>query len=234
MKRAFAPALAGLLLSACAANPPPPAPTTPTAATSTRADTTAAPPAAVVIIHEVSDFKAWKPVFDEHAASRKRHKITQAHVNQSADDPNLVTVYLAADSAAAIQEFAADPDLKAAMVKGGVKGEPTILPITPTEDHTVKSRPLAGAIIRFKVASYETWKSAFDGNAAERTKAGVVGHAVNRMSADPNTVIVYLQSESVDALRTFTSSPELRATQQRAGVQGPPQVTFWQGSAFGQ
>ncbi len=249
MNRSIVPALLGVLLSACAEAPPPAAQTTPTAATSekpattpadktapaaTTTDTSAAPAAAVVIIHEVADFKTWKTGFDAHAASRREAKITQAHVNQSVDNPNLVTVYLAADNAIAIHAFAANPELKVAMTKAGVKGEPTIIPITPTEDRTIKDRPLAGVIIRFKVTSYEIWKTAFDGNASERTKAGVIGHAVNRVSADPSTVIVYLQSESLESLRAFTASPELRATQQRAGVQGPPQITFWQGAAWGQ
>lgn len=218
--------LVGLVVSACAARS-----ATPTAPAAT-ATTTALPGAAVVIIHEVADYNTWKPVFDDDVTSRKRHNISQAHVNQSADDPNLVAVYLAADKASSIQELAADPQLKTAMAKGGVKGEPTVIAITPTEDHTIKDRPLAGAIIRFKVASYDAWKQAFDGNADQRAKAGVLGHAVNRVDADPNTVIVYLQSESVDALRTFTASPELRATQERAGVQGPPQITFWHGGAW--
>jgi hypothetical protein len=242
MNRSFVPALLCLLVSACAESPPPAAQATPTGATADKpaqAAPAAATPAAasgagVVIIHEVADYKTWKPFFDEHAASRKAHGITAAHVNQSADNPNLLAVYLAADTAGAIQEFTSDPGLKGAMAKAGVKGEPTIIPVTPMEDRTIKDRPLAGAIIRFKVASYETWKTAFDGNAPERMKAGIVGHAVNRMSADPSTVIVYLQSESLDGLRTFTASPELRATQQRAGVQGPPQITFWQSGVFGQ
>lgn len=246
MNRSFAPALFGLLLSAsaCAESAPPPAaaPTTPTGATAdkTTPSTTVAstpsavPAAAVVIIHEVADYKTWRPFFDEHGASRKTHGITQAHVNQSADNPNLLAVYLAADSAASIQGFASDPGLKTAMAKAGVKGEPKIIPITPVEDHTIKNRALAGAIIQFKVAAYEPWKAGFDGNAAERTKAGIIGHAVNRAAADPNTIVVYLQAESLDSLRTFTSSPELRATQQRAGVQGPPQITFWQGNVWGQ
>jgi heme-degrading monooxygenase HmoA len=241
MNRSYVPVLLGLLLSACAASPPPASQTSPMAATTEKVtptaattNATAAPAAGVVIIHELGDYKTWRAVFDEHAASRKSHKITQSHVNQSADNPNLVAVYLAADSASAIQEFASDPELKTVMTKGGVKGAPTVIPLTPTEDHTIKTRALAGAIIQFKVANYETWKSAFDGNAADRAKAGIVGHAVNRVSPDPNTVVVYLQSESLDALRAFTASPELRATQQRAGVQGPPQITFWQGNVWGQ
>ncbi len=222
--------LVGLVVSACAArSASPPATTAPAAVAATP---TALPGAAVVIIHEVADFNAWKPVFDDDVTSRKRHNITQAHVNQSADNPNLVAVYLAADKASSIQEFAADPQLKTAMAKGGVKGEPTVIAITPTEDHTIKDRPLAGAILRFKTASYDAWKHAFDGNADRRAQAGVIGYAVNRVDADPNTVVVYLQSESVDTLRAFTSSPELRATQQSAGVQGPPQITFWQGAAW--
>ena len=239
MNRSFAPAFAALVLSACAAAPTPPPATRTTSTTAEKpaassTEPSAAPAAAVVIAHEVADFKAWKSVFDEHATARKRHNVTQAHVNQSVDNPNLVTVYLAAGSASALQEFAADPDLKNAMMRGGVKGEPTVVAITPTEDRTIKDRALAGVTIRFKVASYETWKSAFDGNASERTKAGIVGYAVNRLAADPSTILVYLQAESVGVLRTFTASPELRATQQRAGVQGPPQISFWQGSAWAQ
>ena len=236
MNRSLVPALLAVVVSACAEAPPLAAQATPTSATTEKPATPdpSAPAAAVVIIHEVNDFSTWKPLFDEHAASRKDHKITQAHVNQSVDNPNLVAVYLAADSPIAIHAFTADPGLKTAMAKAGVKGEPTVIPVTPMEDHTIKDRALAGAIIRFKVASYETWKSAFDGNAAERTKAGIVGYAVNRVSADPSTVVVYLQSESVPSLQTFTSSPELRATQQRAGVQGPAQITFWKGNVWGQ
>lgn len=228
--RALSSLFLGIVLSACGSKAT--APTASTTAAATSSPATALPGAAVVIIHEVADYGTWRPVFDEDAPNRKRHHITQAHVNQSADNPNLVAVYLAADTASALQEFAADPALKAAMVKGGVKSEPMVVPITPTEDHTIKDRPLAGAIIRLNVASYDTWKTAFDGNAGQREKAGIVGSAVNRTEADPNTVIVYLQSESVDSLRTFTSSPELRATQQQAGVQGPPQITFWQGSTW--
>jgi hypothetical protein len=216
----------GCFLSACAAKPTPSAaPPAPTAASAT-------PGAAVVILHEVADYKTWRPVFDEDATNRKRPNITQVHVNQSIDNPNLVAVYLAADKAASIQEFAADPALKTAMRKAGVKSEPTVVAMTPTEDHTIKDRPLAGAIIRFSVTSYDTWKQEFDGNAGARERAGIVGDAVNRVVADPNTLVVYLQAESLDALRTFTSSPELRATQQRAGVQGPPQITFWQGGPW--
>jgi heme-degrading monooxygenase HmoA len=241
MNRSFAPVLFGLVLVACGGAPPPVAQSTPTAATTdkpapatTTPETSAAPAAAAVIIHEVADYKAWRTVFDGHAAARKRAKITQAHVNQAADNPNLVTVYLAADSAASIQAFASDPEVKTTMIKGGVKGEPMVIAITPVEDKTIKDRALPAALIRFKVANYETWKSAFDGNAADRTKAGIIGHAVNRVSADMSTVIVYLQSESLDSLRTFTSSPELRAVQQRAGVQGPPQISFVQGGVWGQ
>lgn len=218
------PTLPGPVVSAA------PVPATHPSTTESTAPT--APAAAIVVTHEVADFNAWKAVFDTDATTRKRHHVTQTHVNQSADNPNLVTVYIAADTAAALQELAADPDLAAAMNKAGVKGPPTVIPITPTEDRTVKDRALAGAIIRFHVASYDAWKTGFDGNADARTQAGVIGHAINRVSADPDTVVVYLQSESIDALRTFTSSPELRAVQQRAGVQGPPQISFWQGGAW--
>ena len=188
--------------------------------------------AAAVITHEVRDYDAWKVVFDEHATARKRAGITQSHVNRSADRPNVVTVYLAADTSEAIGRFLADPEVKSTMQRAGVTSAPTVAMITVLEDLTVKDRPLAGAIIKHKVADYGTWKKAFDVHVAARAKAGVIGHAVNRSNDDPNMLIVYLQAESLDSLRLLASSEDMKATMMKAGVQGAPEIFFVQGQRW--
>ncbi|HEX2736476.1 MAG TPA: hypothetical protein VHM70_32965 [Polyangiaceae bacterium] len=243
-----------LLLAACASGSAP-APATPSdqsapkdeqakaaaepsaseSATSAPAATPSAVPAAAAILtHQVADYKAWRVVFDEHAGARQKAGILGSHVNQAADNPNLVSVYLAAPSAAVIQNFLADPELKSTMQRAGVVSAPVVTMLTPVEDSTIKDRPLAGAIVRHTVADFDQWKKAFDEHAPARTQAGIIGYAVNRMSAEPNTVVIYLQAENLDSLRTFAASDDLKKAMSKAGVQGPPVISFVQGSSFGQ
>ena len=104
--------------------------------------------------------------------------------------------------------------------------------VTPVEDMTVKDRPLAGAIVRHEVADYAAWKRAFDGDAAARARAGIVGHAVNRSAQNPNVVVVYVQAPSLETLRAFTSSPDIKKVMKAAGVIGTPEVTLVNGGTW--
>jgi hypothetical protein len=189
----------------------------------------AAPTAAVLLTHEVRDYDAWRAVFDEHAAARKRAGIKGAHVNRSADRPNVVTVYLVADSIDTIGKFLSDPDLKSTMQRAGVVSAPAAVMITPVEDHTLRGRPLPALIVKHKVTSFDTWKQQFDAHSGERAKAGIIGHAVNRVTDSPETLVVYLQAETIDSLRQFSSSESLKNAMMKAGVQGPPELVFVQG-----
>jgi hypothetical protein len=73
----------------------------------------------------------------------------------------------------------------------------------------------------------------FDEDATSRAKAGIVGYAVNRGLEDPNTVIVYLQSSTLEEVRTFCTSPGLKGTMAKAGLEGPPRIAFVQGAEWG-
>ena len=65
---------------------------------------------------------------------------------------------------------------------------------------------------------------AFDGHGPARAEAGVIGHAVNRSVRNPNVVVIYLQAESLEALRAFAASPDLKQVMQAAGVVGAPDL----------
>jgi quinol monooxygenase YgiN len=224
MNRFFLGVSAALVLSACAEPPARTAADTTTHADAPRATSAAA----VVLTHEVKDYDAWRAVFDEHASARKNAGFTGGQVHRSADHPNVVVIYLAANSGDAIGKFLADPELKSTMQRAGVISAPTAVMLTPIEDKTVNGRALPGVIIKHKVADFDQWKTAFDAHAATRAKAGVVGHAVNRVTDSPNTVVVYLQAETLDALRQLTSSEDMKSTMMKAGVQGPPELNFVQ------
>lgn len=210
-----------------------PEPNTTTTTADRRATPSSHPAVAAVVTHEVSDYATWKRVFDDDAGARQRAGILGTHINRGADNPNLVSVYLGAGDVASLRGFLNNDDLKATMTRAGVKGPPTIVLMTPVEDKPVRDRPLPGAIVSHRVTSYEAWKKVFDEDAPSRAKAGIVGHAINRGLEDPNTVIVYLQSSTLEEVRSFCTSPALKTTMAKAGVEGAPRIAFVQGADWG-
>jgi hypothetical protein len=198
----------------------------------TQAHTTKPATAAVLVTHAVENYETWKRAFDGHAAARRNAGIVATHINRSADNPNLLGVYMAATDAAKLDAFLSSTDLKETMKGAGVKGPPQLAKITPVEDLTVKERPLPAVIVRHEVSDYAAWKRGFDGHADARARAGIVGHAVNVSAENPNVVVAYLQAESLDALRAFASTPDLKEVMKAAGVIGAPDITFVNGSAW--
>jgi len=76
--------------------------------------------------HEVTDYGAWRKAFDAFAPIQKRAGVTYTALYQSTDNPNDVTVIHEFRNLEKAKAFAALPELKAAMEKGGVKGAPQI------------------------------------------------------------------------------------------------------------
>jgi hypothetical protein len=198
----------------------------------TQAQTSNLPTAATVVTHSVESYDAWKRAFDGHAAARKAAGIVATHINRHDSDANVVSVYMAATDAAKLNAFLTSSDLASAMRGAGVKGPPHIVTITPVEDLTMKDRALAGAIVRHEVSDYAAWKRAFDGHAEARTRAGIIGHAVNRSAQNPNVVVVYLQAESDASLKAFAGSSDLKDVMKNAGVVGAPDITFVKGGIW--
>jgi hypothetical protein len=67
------------------------------------------------------------------------------------------------------------------------------------------------------------------GATPRRRQAGVIGYALNRRADQPSTVVIYLQTTTLEQIKTFCTSADLKATMQRAGVVGAPKITFVQG-----
>ena len=49
---------------------------------------------------------------------------------------------------------------------------------------------------------------------------------------NPNVVVIYLQAESLEALRAFAAAPELKAVMAAAGVVGAPDLSFVHGGEW--
>ncbi len=82
--------------------------------------------ASIMVQHTVSDFATWKKVFDSSVDMRKTAGELSNQLFRDASDPNKVTVINQWKSMADAQKFAHSPELKAAMEKSGVVGQPAI------------------------------------------------------------------------------------------------------------
>ncbi len=80
--------------------------------------------ASMFIRHRVADFDAWKPVFDDHEDIRRQAGTTAHSLHRDADDPNVVIVTFRVQDIVRAKEFVASQDLRTAMEKAGVVGQP--------------------------------------------------------------------------------------------------------------
>jgi hypothetical protein len=82
--------------------------------------------ATLFVRHTVSDYKAWRKVYDEFASVRTSLGVNAAAVYQAADNPNDITVTHDFATLESAQAFAKSAELKKAMQNAGVVGAPTI------------------------------------------------------------------------------------------------------------
>ena len=97
------------------------------------AQTAAKPgPVLAVISHPVKDYATWRVVYEDAEPIRQKAGVTGAEVFRDPKEPNNIVIIHRFKTAADAQAFLADPDLKAAMSKGGVTAAPTsIIAVSP-------------------------------------------------------------------------------------------------------
>lgn len=81
-------------------------------------------------------------------------------------------------------------------------------------------------IVHHKVADFNRWKEAFDGDLTARKSGGETDFRILQSVEDPREVTLILDWDSVEHARRFMSSRELRDAMEKAGVQGTPDVRF--------
>ena len=74
--------------------------------------------------HKVDDYNNWKRMYDEIDNVRKEKGVTADHVYRDTNDPSYVIVTHQFKNEAAATNFANSDDLKTAMHKAGVQGQP--------------------------------------------------------------------------------------------------------------
>jgi len=69
--------------------------------------------------HPVADYETWRGVFDAYYETRKEAGVIGEAVFQSVDDPHDVTLTLDFATLEAAEAFPENPEMKAALEKGG-------------------------------------------------------------------------------------------------------------------
>jgi hypothetical protein len=78
------------------------------------------------IRHRVRDYDAWRKVYDDFADMQREHGVRAEAVFRILDDPNEVIVTHDFDDPHSAKAFFDLPELRDAMARGGVDGEPTV------------------------------------------------------------------------------------------------------------
>ena len=79
-----------------------------------------------IILHRVADYDAWRKVYDSVGDMQKASGVTQESVHQMVDDPNNVLVIHHFDTLEHARSFFGRDDLRDAMQRSGVQGEPRV------------------------------------------------------------------------------------------------------------
>jgi hypothetical protein len=79
-------------------------------------------------------------------------------------------------------------------------------------------------IVTHEVKNYSDWKKVYDEDEENRSKSGMKITGLYQSVDNPNMVTVVGEAPSAEAVNQFMSNPELRATMERGGVLGMPDV----------
>jgi hypothetical protein len=85
---------------------------------------------------------------------------------------------------------------------------------------------MATMIVKHRVKDFESWKRVFLEMTPIRKRFGWRGHTVLQDATDPNLVTIINRVGSLDQAKAYGASPELRAGMEKAGVAGPPEISF--------
>jgi heme-degrading monooxygenase HmoA len=85
---------------------------------------------------------------------------------------------------------------------------------------------MATMMIQQRVKSSSEWKKVYDSVADLRVLNGQISDQVFQDANDPTKVTVILHWKSMESAQKWAQSPELKATMEKAGVQGAPNVSF--------
>lgn len=181
---------------------------------------------AMMVSHMVEDWDMWKEEFDNHDSTRTANGFGKASVYVDVENSNSVTVFAPSKDHDAARGFASSEDLKSAMEKSGVAGEPTIIYLDMVELGDEKYETMDRLLIIHEVEDFDSWKKAFDDDSANRDESelGFIGMATS--NDNPNEVGIMFAVNDKDKAQAMLGSEDMKETMKNAGVQGEPRISW--------
>lgn len=181
----------------------------------------------MIVMHKVANFAKWKANYEAHDSMRTAYGLHNYVLARGLKDTNMVMVAVKMDDAARAKEFAASPDLKAAMQKSGVIGAPTVSYLDVQMQDNSENTTSTRMMVTHKVKDWDAWKKVYDEDKTNRMNAGLTDRVLSYSVGDNHQVnIVFLVSDLKKA-EDFSTSPELKAKMQAGGVEGAPTFFYY-------
>jgi hypothetical protein len=181
----------------------------------------------VVIRHKVANYAKWFPAYEGHDSVRRAYGIHNYILGRDLDDSNMVTVSLIMDDSAKAKEFAALPNLKETMKKGGVMGAPTMQYLdVQWLDTSAQLGPIRVRVTH-KVKDWDAWKKAFDSHKQARMDAGLTDRMIAYNMDDHSMVTIVMAVSDLAKAKAFASSKDLKDKMAEGGVVGAPTIVWY-------
>jgi hypothetical protein len=181
----------------------------------------------LTIRQKVASFTKWLPVYEGHDSARLANGIHSFVIGRDLNDSNMVTVTMRIDDTAKAKQFGASADLKAAMKKGGVIGAPTVQMVNVVWIDTTTQTGSMRMKVSHKVKDFDAWKKVYDSDKPARMNAGLSDRALSRDINDPNMVVLVFAVSDLAKAKAFGASKELKDKMKEGGVEGAPNVIFY-------
>ena len=85
---------------------------------------------------------------------------------------------------------------------------------------------MASMLVQQHVKDYAAWKKVYDSAADLRASNGALSDQIYREASDPNKLTIIFKWNSLANAQKYAQSPELKAAMEKAGVDGPPAISF--------
>lgn len=176
----------------------------------------------VVIVQKVANYNKWKMVYDGRDSARMAAGIHSYVVGRGLQDSNMVLVAMKADDTAKATAFMKDPNLKAAMQKGGIIGTPQMSLITVTFQDTGALSSSLRSSVMLTVKDWDNWLKSFEEGKQQRIDNGIAVRAYGHDAKDNHKVrVVTALVDSAKAVAYFKSDT-LKKRMAASGVVGQP------------
>jgi quinol monooxygenase YgiN len=85
---------------------------------------------------------------------------------------------------------------------------------------------MATMMVQHHVKDFAVWKKVYDSLAGLRASNGELSDQIFRDAGDANKLTLVFKWSSLANAQKWAQSPELKAAMEKAGVDGPPAISF--------